>query len=330
MNVCLLALDGMITTSISLPMEMFTAANHMHRAKHRHRSQQPLKLLTVGTQAALEPVSATGGLRILPDTTYQQIEQASVIFIPSFWRNTNLHGQHWCELCQWLIRQHQQGAQICATGSGVFLLAATGLLDGRPATTHWYYFDQLLAAHPTLQLKKHHLLTQADRLYCAGSVNSVADLTIHLIKTLFGQTIALRVSQQFSPEIRRQYSAFFDVFTHDSPHQDETIAQIQQWLQQNQDQTITMGALAEVFSMSQRTLNRRFVSATGFSPLQWLLRLRIERARDMLAVTNLEIGDIALRCGFQDAGYFSRMFRKQMETTPQLYRASVRSKLFTP
>ncbi len=330
MNVCLLALDGMITTSISLPMEMLTAANHMHRTKHRKRSQQPLALLTVGISQTNQAVTATGGLRIQPDTSYHTIDRAEVIFIPSFWRNAHLQSQHWPALCQWLIKQHQQGAQICATGSGVFLLAATGLLDGRPATTHWYYFEQLLAAHPTVQLKKHHLLTQADRLYCAGSVNSVADLTVHLIKTLFGHTIAIRVSQQFSPEIRRQYSAFFDIFTHDSPHQDETIAQIQRWLQQHQEQTITMTSLAQSFSMSQRTLNRRFINATGFSPLQWLLRLRIERARDMLAVTNLEIGDIALRCGFQDAGYFSRMFRKQMETTPQLYRASVRSKLFTP
>ena len=362
MTVCLLALDGMLTTSLSLPLEMLTAANHIYRASQRHTKINPQNIRIVGTQSRTPidspsipnqghplilphsqstksmgvldcvacVVTAAGGMQILPHTTYHSIDKASVIFLPSFWRNPKALSEHSPQLSQWLIEQHQAGARICATGTGVFLLAATGLLDGLPATTHWFYLDRLQALYPQIQLKKHHLLTRAGRLYCAGSVNSIADLTVHLISELYDKTIATKVSQQFSPEIRHRHTNFFDLLESHSPHQDEAIVLIQQWLQQHYGEEIAMPEVAQRFSMSQRTLNRRFVSATGFTPSQWLLQIRVERARELLASTNLEISDIAARCGFQDASYFSRVFRQHMATTPLLYRTSVRSKLFTP
>ena len=362
MIVCLLALDGMLTTSLSLPLEMLTAANHIYRASQRHTKINPLNIQIVSTQlrtpidSASIPnqghplttpqsqptksmgvldcvacvVTAAGGMQILPHTTYHSINKASVIFLPSFWRNPKALSEHSPQLCQWLIEQHQAGARICATGTGVFLLAATGLLDGLPATTHWFYLDRLQALYPQIQLKKHHLLTRAGRLYCAGSVNSIADLTVHLISELYDKTIATKVAQQFSPEIRHRHTNFFDLLESHSPHQDETIVLIQQWLQQHYGEVIAMPEVAQRFSMSQRTLNRRFVGATGFTPSQWLLQIRVERARELLASTNLEISDIAAHCGFQDASYFSRVFRQHMATTPLLYRTSVRGKLFTP
>ena len=346
MTICLLALDGMLTTSLSLPLEMLTAANHIHRASQRRIKTDQLKIQIVGTQTnpqskrsfdlvdcssdTVAPIRATGGIQIVPHTTYHTIQKASIIFLPSFWRNLKAESQHSPQLCQWLIEQHQAGARICATGTGVFLLAATGLLDGLPATTHWFYLDRLHALYPQILLKKHHLLTRAGRLYCAGSVNSVADLTVHLIGELYDKTIATKVSQQFSPEIRHHHNNLFDLLESHSPHQDETVVLIQEWLQQHYAEVIAMPQLAQRFSMSQRTLNRRFVGATGFTPCQWLLQLRVERARELLASTNLEINDIAAHCGFQDASYFSRIFRQHMATTPLLYRTSVRSKLFTP
>ncbi|CAM3506895.1 GlxA family transcriptional regulator [Parendozoicomonas haliclonae] len=325
-TICLLALEGMITTSLSLPLEMLTAALHMQRANRIH--DQDSELLVTGENS--QPVRCTGGLRLQPDATLSTTPQTDVIFIPSFWRNPSVRSQQWQTLKEWLIIQHQGGAKICATGTGVFLLADTGLLDGQPATTHWYYLDRLHKLHPELLLKRHHLLTQSGNLYCAGSVNSIADLTIHLIEQMFSSATASRVAQQFSPEIRRRYSELFYSFENSSPHQDESIVMVQQWLHEHYPTLLSFADVAKQFSMSQRTLNRRFLEATGLTPSQWLLRLRVEKARDLLTSTNLDICDIALRCGFQDPGYFSRVFRKHMETTPGQYRSSVRSKLFSP
>ena len=326
MSVYLLALNGMIATSLTLPLEMLNAARHMHRAT-RLPGRRP-KLSIVGAQSGT--VTTTGGLTLLPDHIYSELPQADIILVPSFWRNPTPLPRQWPHICQWLKEQHEGGARICATGTGVFLLAAAGLLDGKPATTHWFYLDLLHKQFPELLLKRHHLITQAGRVFCAGSVNSIADLTIHLIESLFGQSISARVEQQFSPEIRRRYSDLFYSFESSAPHHDETIVLVQQWLHEHQQEAVSMEYVAEQFSMSQCTLNRRFREATGLTPTAWLVRLRIESARDLLNSTNLEIGDIALRCGFADAGYFNRVFRKQMETTPSQYRTSVRGKLFRP
>ncbi len=329
MIIYLLALDGMITTSLTLPLEMFNAAHTMSRAAHRRKRQslQP-ELRVIGHTA--DPVTSTGGLQVLPTSGLADLPQGAVIFIPSFWRNpTHLHKQ-WPALTPWLRAQHARGAKLCATGTGVFLLADTGLLDNRPATTHWFYLDKLHSMFPLLQLQRRHLITQAGQLYCAGSVNSIADLAIHLIEQVYNHGIAVRVEQQFSPEIRRRYNELFYSFESSSSHPDETVVLVQQWLHENHASPINLADVAEEFSLSQRTLNRRFKEATGITPTGWLLRLRMETARDLLTSTNLEVGDIALRCGFQDPGYFNRVFRKHMETTPGQYRAQVRGKLFTP
>ncbi len=325
-SICLLALNGMMTTSLSLPLEMLTAASHMYRTMHR-RGGSPA--LTVAGES-LSQITTTGGLKILPDDCWENIGQAGVIFIPSFWRSPNLSASRREQLQAWLIAQHQGGARICATGSGVFLLAETGLLNDQPATTHWFYLDKLQREHPELMVKRHHLLTRSGNLYCAGSVNSIADLTIHLVEQLYDSAIAARIARQFSPEIRRRYSDQFYSLESSFPHQDETIVLAQQWLHEHYQDPVSMLTLAKKFSMSQRTLNRRFMNAIGLTPGQWLLRLRIEQARELLVSTNLDIGDIGLRCGFQDPGYFSRAFRKHMDTTPGHYRASVRNKLFSP
>ncbi|WP_281648321.1 helix-turn-helix domain-containing protein [Parendozoicomonas sp. Alg238-R29] len=326
MSVYLLALNGMIATSLTLPLEMLNAARHMHRAT-RQKEKVP-RLYIVGE--SLEPVTTTGGLKLLPDCEYRDLPQADIIFIPSFWRNPAPLPNQWPTISTWIKAQHAGGARLCATGTGVFLLAGTGLLDGKPATTHWFYLELLNKMFPETLLKRNHLITQAGRVYCAGSVNSIADLTIHLIESLFGQGISARVEQQFSPEIRRRYSDLFYSFESSAPHPDEAVVLVQQWLHEHQQRQISMIEVADLFSMSQRTLNRRFREATGMTPTEWLTRLRVESARDLLNSTNLEIGDIALRCGFTDPGYFNRVFRKHMETTPGQYRISVRGKLFSP
>ncbi|MCL6271828.1 helix-turn-helix domain-containing protein [Sansalvadorimonas sp. 2012CJ34-2] len=326
MQIYLLALDGMIATSLTLPLEMLNAARQMQRAA---RDSRPVSVLSIIGDSR-KPIKTTGGLTLLPDRSYRNQPQADIIFVPSFWRNPATLPRRWPEVCDWLARQARQGAHICATGTGVFMLAEAGLLDGRPATTHWFYFDKLQECYPELLVKRHHLITQAGNIYCAGSVNSIADLTIHLIEDRLGRSFARRVEQQFSPEIRRRYSDLFYSFESSAPHPDETIVLVQQWLHDHQQESITMPAVAERFSMSQRTLNRRFREATGMTPLDWLLRLRIESARDLLANSNLEVSDIAQRCGFQAPGYFNRVFRKQMDTTPGQYRTSVRGKLFSP
>jgi transcriptional regulator GlxA family with amidase domain len=228
-----------------------------------------------------------------------------------------------------LQKEYQNGALISAVGTGCCFLAEAGLLDGKAATTHWHYFDQFQKDYPLVQLKRQYFITQAGNLYCAASVNSLADLTVHFIQRLFGKEIANHVERHFSHEIRRAYEAsgFFE--KEHNLHPDEDITQIQIWLQDNYHRNIVMAQLEEKFGMSTRTLNRRFKAAVGISPLDFLQEVRVNIAKDLLKTSNLSIGEIVDKVGYQDVGFFTDLFKKHLAATPMAYRETVRAKLFS-
>lgn len=320
----MVALDRMIGTSISLPAEMLSAAKTIGDSID---TRYPgLSLVTVSHDNT--PLSLTGGLRLLPDCSYRHIEKCNLIILPALWRNPRPLLKRHPDLMTWLHERYQDGTLICAAGTGVYLMAGAGLLDGKPATTHWHYLDQFEQIFPRVILKRHHLITQSGQLYCTGSVNSVADLMVHLISRFFDDTVAARVERQFSPEIRRPLNDVFYSFEQDSAHEDETIITIQQWLHEHLGEVVNMRELAAHFSLSQRSLNRRFRKATGVTPLEYLNNLRLASTRDLLKTTNLSITEVALHTGFQDISYFCRLFKQKIKTTPSDYRLSVRRKLF--
>ncbi|MGB3609386.1 MAG: helix-turn-helix domain-containing protein [Cellvibrio sp.] len=318
--------ENMLATSSTLPMEMLLAAES---AAHRGRkSLAPhLKLRTAAVHA--EPVVTRSGFAWRPDCALEDATDNDIIYLPGLWRNPRPLIRRNGYLLEWLRDQYQNGALISAVGTGCCFLAEAGLLDGKPATTHWHYFDQFHRDYPAVDLKRQYFITQAGNLYCSASVNSLADLTVHFIHRLMGKAIASHVERHFSHEIRRSYesSGYFE--QDHSRHPDEDIVQVQIWLQDNYHRNISFEQVAERFGLSVRTLNRRFKIATGQTPLQHLQEIRIHTARDLLKTSNLSINEIAEKVGYQDAGYFTILFKKQLATTPKEYRATVRAKLFS-
>jgi transcriptional regulator GlxA family with amidase domain len=318
--------DKMLATSATLPMEMLLTAASAVRRDPENEGSPRLQLRTAAISK--DPVETLSGLRWIPDCTLADAATNDIVYLPGLWRNPRPVVRRHPELLTWLREQYQNGALISAVGTGCCFLAEAGLLDGKVATTHWHYFDQFQKDYPLVLLKRQHFITQAGSLYCAASVNSLADLTVHFIQRLYGKAIASHVERHFSHEIRRAYesSGFFE--QERSPHPDEEIVQIQIWLQDNYHRQVLFAQVAERFGMSLRTFNRRFKAATGQSPLQYLQDTRIAIARDLLKTSNLSIGEIAERVGYQDTGYFTGLFKKQLATTPSEYRATVRAKLF--
>jgi transcriptional regulator GlxA family with amidase domain len=276
-----------------------------------------------------ETVKTHTGFHWTADTTIAEATQNQLIYIPGLWRNPRPIIKKNPGLLDWLREEHQNGALISAVGTGCCFLAEAGLLNGKAATTHWHYFDQFQKNYPLTQLKRQYFITRAGNLYCAASVNSLADLTVHFIQRLFGKEIANHVERHFSHEIRQAYdtNSFFE--QGHSSHPDEDIIQTQIWLQDNYFRQIIISQLAEKFSMSTRTLNRRFKAALQKSPIEYLQEIRINTAKDLLKTSNLSIGEIAEKVGYQDSGFFSALFFKHLATTPTAYRETVRAKLFS-
>lgn len=319
-----LAIEGALASSLALPLEMLRAGAQHARA--HMRSPSALAVCMAGTDCNTPTLS--GGIRVQPDCPLEAVASADLVLMPSLWRNPAATVARHTAVAGWLRRVARTGARICSVGTGSYFPAAAGLLDGCAATTHWSFFADFAHRHPRAPLQRRQLVTRAGAFYCAASVNSAADLTLHFVSEFFGAAAARQVEGQFSPEIRRPLAPSGFGSPGAGAHPDETIRMAQDWMLANPGSALHMPELAARCGLATRTFNRRFRLATGTTPLAFMRQARLNLARDLLRQSNLAIGEIAHRCGYPDAAYFSRSFTAATGSTPQQYRARTRGKLF--
>ncbi len=263
------------------------------------------------------PLHATGGICVLPKKGLEGLLHADTILIPG-WRDPDELPPR--RLIRTLIAAHQRGARLVSICSGIFVLAATGLLNGRRATTHWKYVDKLRSAFPLIQLQPDVLyVDDGDILTSAGSAAGI-DLCLHIIRNDFGTLIANNVARRLvvSPHREGGQAQFID-----KPVGDQTspwLAHLLEWVQVRLHNSITVEQLASQARMSKRTLSRRFAETTGNSPLDWITSLRVRRAKDLLETSALSVEEVADRCGFGSAPTLRHHFRTRVKLTPNSYR----------
>jgi len=318
----------MLATSVTLPLEQLRAAEALAASDSPRKTKTPALEVKLATKDG-KPVKTHTGITLTPDEAISDIEDCDIVLLPALWRNPRPVLKSNAAVMPWLQQKFENGCLIAGVGTGCFLMAEAGLLNNKPATTHWHYFDQFQQSYPNVELKRQYFITQAGNLYCTGSVNSMADLTIHFIQRYFSRTIASHVERHFFHEIRRAYESSVAYQDAMNAHPDEDIMQTQIWLQDNHGREVSLQDLAEQFGMSSRSLNRRFKNATGFTPLLYLQKIRMETAKDLLKTTNLTISEVMFKVGYHDAAHFSELFKRHHGTTPGQYRTTVRAKLFS-
>ncbi len=326
MKIAFILVDTMLATSVTLPSEMLSAAQYHLRVTQR-TNRQPLDIIQVGETIA--SVSCQTGMRITPDISIDQLDTADLIFLPALWRNPEKLIESNPKIIRQIKKLYEQGSILCGVGTGCCFMAEAGILDHKAATTHWHYFERFSKNYPKVKLQKHHFITQSHNCYCAASLNSLADLTVHIIKRFYNSHIAQKVERHFSHEIRKDYESMRFLENEENDHPDEDILQSQIYIQNNYMQTLDIEALAKFSQMSTRNFSRRFKQATGETPVNYLQRIRLEQARELLQLSNLSIIDIAYRTGFNNASYFNSIFKKKFSLTPKEYRISLRAKLFS-
>jgi len=315
-----------LLTSLTLPMEMIDAANSVARLK-RSKGPRWRTTLVASDKKRMAEHGFAQGLRLQCDFDLENAPPADTLFVPPIWGNPMAVIRQNAPLLKWLQHRFQQGAQLVATGTGVCLLAEAGLLDGKVATTHWYYFEQFARRYPSVNLQRRHFITQAGRIFCCGSINSLVDLTLYFIERNFNKTVSHVIEQHFSHEINRTFDKPW--YTPGAArHPDEGIIEVQQWMQQNIQRPFHLPELAKRANMSVRNFSRRFKKAVGTSPLQYGIDIKLQTARELLKETNLSHQEIADHIGFKDVAYFARLFRKKFDLNPGQYRKMVRGKLF--
>ena len=249
--------------------------------------------------------------------------------LPALWRNPRPIVKRARALTPWLRRQHQFNCSFTAVGTGVCFLAEAGLLEDKSATTHWHYFDQLQKSYPNLKLQRQHFTTQTGNIYCAASINAMAELIVYQVERIFGRVIARQAQRNFFHEIRNLSEAVSYSDSRELKLSDELIVQAKIWMQDNLSKHSLLSYLPEKLGVQKRTLNRRFKIATGKTPGEYLNEVRMNFACDLLKNTDLSILEIASFSGFSDNSWFSARFKQWSGSTPKAYRSSVRAKTFS-
>ncbi len=221
---------------------------------------------------------------------------------------------------EWVRRQYRQGAVIAASCSGTMLLAETGLLDGKSATTSWWLKNLFKRRYPKISLRIDRLLVEHGRLLSAGAVTSYTNLVLRLIEIFAGKTIALACAKMMLVDINRFSQAPYMMLQSILDHSDNLVAKAQYWISQHLQAKIDLMDLSSHLAVSYRTLIRRFKTATGETPIQYIQKSRIESAKHLLETTDLNLEAVMERVGYADASAFSLLFKRLTRLTPREYR----------
>ncbi len=223
-------------------------------------------------------------------------------------------------LIKWLQKQYSQGAELASICVGAFLLAATGLLTGKKATTNWLFAEQFRKHFPYVELEDDKVIIDQGRLYSCGGAFSFTSFMIYLIEKFCGHEESIIASKILMINVHDLPQNTFSIFRFQRDHDDEVIAGAQQYIEKNYMASLSMEELAVRCNMSTRNFIRRFQQATTNTPLEYLQRVRIEAAKKILETRNEGIAQIASRCGYEDVDYFGKIFRRYVAMTPRAYR----------
>jgi transcriptional regulator GlxA family with amidase domain len=271
-----------------------------------------------------EPFEVSNGIRITPDATLQDCPPVDIICVPE----VNLPpgealAERYCEEIEWLKQRHGQGTMLAAACSGAMLFAEAGLLDGQAATTHWAWCDVLRERFPAVQVQEQRALVisgEGQRLVMAGGGTSWLDLALYLIARSVGVEAAMQVARINLIDWHHIGQQPFARLARTRQVEDAVIARCQTWIAEHYPEPNPVRSMVRLSGLAERTFKRRFQQATGMAPLEYVHALRLEEAKQMLESGDLPIEAIANEVGYEDAGYFSRLFRRKVNLTPAQYR----------
>ncbi len=310
--------DGLCTFEFGIVAEVFALA----------RPELGLGWYRFAT-AAIDagPMSAQGGIRVLADDCPDLIEQADMIIIPG-WKSGSPVPP--ASLIASLQRAHQRGCRLVSICSGAFVLAATGLLDGKRVTTHWRYADTLRAAYPDLIVDEAALYHGEDGIFTSAGSAAGADLLIELVRRDFGADSANSVARRMVLPAHRSggQTQFLERPVARRPQGD--LGPLLDAIRTRLQEGWTIARMADTAAMSRRTFERRFVEATGMGPGEWLAAERVEAAKDLLIRSNAATEDIAAAVGFGSAATLRHHFRNRLHQSPLQYRRSFSCASETP
>jgi len=248
------------------------------------------------------------------------IAKTDLIIIPSLNHEYDKAVKQNQKLIGWIVDQYKNGAAIASICTGAFLLASSGLLDGKQCSTHWAAIDNFRAAFPKVDVKPDKLITEEGDIYTNGGAYSFLNLVIYLVEKYFDRPTAIFCSKVFQIEMDRDSQSPFIIFKGQKSHEDDVVMEAQTFIEAHYDEKISFEDLSQRLAVGRRNFDRRFIKETGNTPLEYMQRVRIERAKKAFEVSRKTINEVMYEVGYSDVKAFREVFRKVTGMSPLEYR----------
>lgn len=318
-NIYILGFDHALASAITGVLDLFALAGVTW---NRIQGNEPNPIFNIQIASAQgEPIRCINGINLGAHVSFAEIEKADALIIPTIGGPIEQVLANNPELINVIQTANKQQCILAGNCTGNFLLAQAGILNGKQATTHWGFKDQFKTLYPEVNLTAEFMLTRDEHIYCAGGGLAWFDLGLHMIERFFGFEIAIQTAKAFVIDYRRDSQLSYSLMGLAKPHKDTLIKEIQHWLTLNYASSIAIDDLAERFSVSKRTLIRRFNQALDMPPNAYIQGLRVEGAQKLLEESEMHIDTIMNKVGYEDASSFRRLFKSKTGVTPSEYRS---------
>jgi transcriptional regulator GlxA family with amidase domain len=302
-------------SSITGTYEIFKKANEYWKGRGE---REPFMIQLAGTSKKV--IYNEGLFTVTPHTNIGAINKTNLIIIPSLNHNYQKSVKGNKNLIEWIGEQYRDGAEIATICTGAFLLAAAGLLDGKTCSTHWSVADNFRGMFPEVNLQTDKLITDENGIYTNGGAYSFLNLVIYLVEKYYDRQTAIFCSKVFQIEIDRNSQSVFTIFAGQKSHGDEMVIKAQAYIESKLHEKVSIEHLSTRFAVGRRNFDRRFIKATGNTPVEYSQRVKIESAKKAMETSRKTINEIMYEVGYSDVKAFREVFRKITGMSPLEYR----------
>jgi transcriptional regulator GlxA family with amidase domain len=296
--------------------QVFTEANN-YRVRKGEAARFTVALVGATSQDYLNNTI----LSIKHHAAIDEVDHSDLIIIPaSGIRSYETATVNNRKLIDWVRQQYKQGAEVASMCAGSFMLASTGLLEGRTCSTHWAMAEQFRELYPGVNLQTDKLITDENGIYTNGGAYSFLHLLMYLVEKFYDRSTAIHCAKYFQVDLDRQLQAGFSIFSGHKKHSDEAVLNAQQFIEENYREKISIEKLSSGLGVGRRNFDRRFIKATGLTPLDYLQRVKTEAAKKMFETTRKNVNEIMYEVGYNDSKAFREVFSRVTGMTPIEYR----------
>lgn len=261
-----------------------------------------------------------GEYTIKTDRLLRDVVKTDLLIIPPTFGNTDTGIQANAEAIPYFKNLHQKGASLASLCIGAFLLAETGLLNGKKCSTHWAYINEFKEKYPQVEVEDGAIITEHGNIYSSGGASSLWNLILYLVEKFSDRETAVMISKYFALDIGRDNQSQFAIFKGQRNHRDTDIQEVQDFIEKNYEDKIVIEDLANLIKLARRTFERRFKEATNNTPAEYVQRVRIEAAKKFFEASRKNVSEVMYGVGYSDSKAFRDIFKKITGLTPIEYR----------